>query len=81
MPLYVYGCECCDYTFERQMKIAERHLPCEETCTNCGGAKYNIRPTALNMVASAATNLLPPTDFKNILEKIKSQNRGSTIDV
>jgi putative FmdB family regulatory protein len=81
MPIYVYGCECCDHTFERSMKISERHLPCEEVCSECGGAKYNIRPTAVRTVASVMTNLKPPEGFKEVLKKIKSKNRGSTIDV
>ena len=81
MPVYVYGCEACGHTFEKLMKIAERHIPCEEKCEKCGEANYNIRPTALHVSASVMTNLKPPDGFKDVLKRVKKNHKGSTIDV
>ena len=39
MPTYDYKCEKCGYTFEEDLKIADRKIPTEERCRfpTCGG--------------------------------------------
>lgn len=36
MPLYDYACKDCGHTFERNLKMADRHLPISEGCPECG---------------------------------------------
>ena len=36
MPNYDYRCHMCDYTFEKQLLIADRNKPTKEPCPKCG---------------------------------------------
>ena len=44
MPTYDYKCEKCGYTFEEDLKIADRKIPTEERCRfpTCGGEVKQI---------------------------------------
>ena len=44
MPTYDYECIKCGYTFEEDLKIADRKIPTEERCRfpTCGGEVKQI---------------------------------------
>ena len=44
MPTYDYECKKCGYTFEEDLKIADRKIPTEERCRfpTCGGEVKQI---------------------------------------
>ena len=44
MPTYDYECIKCGYTFEEDLKIADRNIPTEERCRfpTCGGEVKQI---------------------------------------
>ncbi len=82
MPLYQYMCGGCSNSFDKLVRMDDRHVPTTEPCPSCGktGDVYH-QMTALNIVASAKTNLTPPSEFRTILDNIKKHNPRNTIDV
>ena len=44
MPTYDYECKKCGYSFEEDLKIADRKIPTEERCRfpTCGGEVKQI---------------------------------------
>ena len=44
MPTYDYECKKCGYTFEENLKMADRKIPTEELCRfpTCGGEVKQI---------------------------------------
>ncbi len=82
MPMYQYGCGGCGHVFDKFVRMDDRHVPNGEPCPSCnviGGVYHQM--TALTIVASAKTNLTPPSEFRTILDNIKKHNPRNTIDV
>ncbi len=86
MPLYDFRCRECFSTWEASFTISERDTPVNAPCPHChapgvverflpanghGGFGYSHR----------AAGPKTPEGFKDILRKIKSEHRGSTINV
>jgi len=74
MPTYDYKCSSCEYTFEKIMRISERHLPETESCPNCNlsntvqqciVAASLVSPFRLDGVKKA------PSQFKERMQQIK----------
>jgi len=79
MPTYVYGCVKCENKFERQELIANRKVPLESPCSECG-SEIEMLPAALPIVSEiTAGRVKTPLWWQERLQKIKSQHRGSTI--
>ena len=36
MPLYDYACSICKHSFSESQRIADRKVPCERGCPECG---------------------------------------------
>lgn len=85
MPLYDYRCIHCGTAWEAPHLIAERDLPLEAPCPECGTHTVErYLPTPPGVGYSLGGNNLrkkTPDAFKDILRNIKSKHRGSVIDV
>tara|TARA_Y100000592_G_C5392550_1_gene278977 strand:- start:179 stop:433 length:255 start_codon:yes stop_codon:yes gene_type:complete len=42
MPNYDYKCKLCDFTFEKQLLIADRNKPTKQPCPKCGEKAIKI---------------------------------------
>jgi putative FmdB family regulatory protein len=83
MPAYDYQCGGCGHQFEKFLSISRREEPKQEPCPACEvvGSVAPVLTRAPGLVASAYTNLKPPSDFKDILTRMKKGNPNSKIDV
>ena len=54
MPTYDYKCNQCSYTFEKDLKIADRKIPTESPCENDVGVdEYKVCDGEITQVMSA----------------------------
>lgn len=81
MPIYDYICSSCDKTFERTLSIADKDLPANDPCPNCG-AENTIQSYLGN--SRHSVQVPPARDkraaFNKTLKRIKKFHKGSTID-
>jgi putative FmdB family regulatory protein len=78
MPNYDFSCHTCDYTFEKNLRIADCDLPTQLECPNCSNMTVSK-----DICAPGLTNPVPkaPADFqKYVLGRIAANNPGSTIE-
>jgi len=82
MPRYDYECTSCG-AIQRDvfLPIAQRQQPTETPCLGCGGTVI-LMPSAPG-VSYGINNggLKTPDSFKDVLRRIKSNHRRSTIEV
>lgn len=74
MPYYEYQCTQCRDTFGKNLKIAERLIPCESPCEKCGGAIKQIITSGLTRVRPSER---PPDDWVSFTNAIKQRNPGA----
>jgi len=83
MPLYDYKCSQCEHTFTKSSSIADRKIPVESPCPECGqegtisqliGAPGIGDPHRMGRIK-------PPSGFNEVLRNIKKGNPGSTINI
>lgn len=81
MPTYEYYCSKCDKSFDKLLKIDERHLPTSENCPNCGDKECITLCIGGSPISPLSVDGLvrPKGDFRERMQQIKSLNRGSTI--
>lgn len=80
MPTYTYQCTSCTETFDEILKVADRHLPTEKPCSMCNG-KLEIKMFAVALGDPVRLGVMKPkSDFKEVLQQIKRNNPGSTLD-
>ena len=83
MPLYDYKCKCGN-EFSDVKKIAERRVPCEEKCPECGeqGGIDIIVSTARIVSGVGDFRAKTSNNFRDRLKEIKKMaGKTSTIDV
>jgi putative FmdB family regulatory protein len=82
MPNYVFQCDKCQHSFERQLLIADRRTPEGEPCPECHQTGVEMQIYAPPVVDSWRIGVKKvPAGFKDVLKHIKSRNHGSTIEV
>ena len=82
MPRYDYACTSCGAVQrDVQLTIAQRLVPTETPCLGCGGAVI-LSPSAPGVSYTINNGgLKTPDSFKDVLRRIKSNHRRSTINV
>lgn len=70
MPLYDYKCTECDHAFERNSKIADRKIPCEDPCTECGGEIVQVIH-APKIISGRSGGLKQPNWFQDKVKDMK----------
>jgi len=94
MPTYDYKCERCEYTFEEDLKIADRKIPTETPCKQrvlgliqaspiCGGeVKQTIAAPYFgydNIHTRHSTNNKEPGWYSDKIKDMKRQNPGHSM--
>ena len=87
MPTYDYECIKCGYSFEEDLKIADRKIPTEEPCCrdgDCGGEVKQIIVTASgfaydNIHTRHSTKNKEPGWFKDKMTDMKRNIPGNTL--
>jgi putative FmdB family regulatory protein len=80
MPTYAYVCDNCGHTFDRVVKIADRHEATKVPCEKCQGT--------ISLVIGVPPLLDPyrmgiqktPESWRDLLKHIKKNHRGSNIN-
>lgn len=80
MPFYDYLCHGCGAEFNKRLSMDDRHVPEAEPCPSCEQLEVKIRMMGFTLVSSAKTNLTPPSEFRTLMDGIKANNKGSTMD-
>lgn len=81
MPNYDYYCKGCEKEFSEFQMIANRRVPCEKPCTECGGEVDILMRAPMPIDPFHVSGLKQPTDaFKEKMRLIKKSTPGSVID-
>lgn len=72
MPLYDYECKGCSRTFTDVKKIDDRHQPCEEPCSECGG-EIVLRVGASTFIYNRAGAIKTSDNFNDRLKEIRNR--------
>lgn len=80
MPIYTYKCTCSE-EFDRHLKISERDKPLSESCKSCGLTNIKRVVASPKIVSGVNQRQKLSGDWNNMLENIKKDNVGSTINV
>jgi len=81
MPTYQYKCKECENEFEEVHRIAEREIPVDTLCENCGQGNIMLIPQMPSMISMRDTFHRHTSDgWKDRLKEIKRANPGSTIE-
>lgn len=82
--LYDYKCSQCGHSFTKSSSIANRKIPVESPCPECG------KDDTISQWIGAAPaigdphrmgRIKPPDGFNEVLRNIKKGNKGSTIKI
>ena len=82
MPLYDFSCSSCSHTFEIRLPMDDRMKPTTEPCPNCQQA--TVTKDACSPLIGDPVRLgiiKPPTEFRELLTKIKKRNPKSNMNV
>jgi putative FmdB family regulatory protein len=85
MPTYDYKCEKCGYTFEEDLKIADRKIPTEEQCRfpTCGGEVSQVLSAPYfgydNIKTKHSVKPAAVGQLEDRLKDIKSRMPGNTL--
>lgn len=81
MPTYEFQCKSCNYEFTQILKIADRKIPCELPCPECGNENINSKISTPTLVTHVGSVLSKTSNgWNDVLQKIKSgSGRGNTI--
>lgn len=79
MPMYDYECEKCGDSFSELCKIADRGVPCEQPCRECGGKIKQLvnAPAIVDPVRIGVVK--PSAEFTDVLTKIHERTPGSRL--
>jgi hypothetical protein len=84
MPNYNYFCTACDFkVIDMHLPIDARNYPTTQPCPQCkvdGSIVKGICAPGVSYTANRG-GLKTPETFKDILRNIKSQHRGSSINI
>ena len=72
MPLYDYQCQSCGIVFEEQMLIAERKVPTEKPCFQCGEGEIELMISPVSIGDPVRLGVTKPSaEFNDVMQKIK----------
>lgn len=82
---YAYKCESCGHTFDKQLSMNDRMIPCSEACPECGvvgevkrdfiGENAFFTMNGERLMSTKRNK--PDREFRNLLGKIKKDSGGS----
>jgi len=81
MPTYDYFCQDCDHRFTEISTVANREEPTKSPCPACGkeqSIKILIGASHIGDVIALGVRK-HPTEFKEVIQKIKSNVKHNTI--
>ena len=85
MPFYDYECDSCDNKFEEKHLIADRHIPVDKICGQCGKGKIKMKVGvpgfAYDNISSPGHKKSTPSWMKDKLKDIKRNQPGATMTV
>lgn len=85
MPLYEYRCDKCGTIFEKRLSMSDNKLPESEPCPSCSELgnvlQYLGAPPPIHSGHGIASSGKINGGFREVLQKVKENNHGSTIDV
>lgn len=81
MPIYVFKCKACDNTFDKILSMSNYKQPELEPCPKCNELKVEKNISGLNMILLEPSMYKPTGEFRELLQQIKKNNKGSTIDL
>lgn len=71
MPIYNYACYSCDNSFSESHSIAERNIPTQTPCANCGGEMY-IKIGAPGFISDSKSTLTRAgSEWNDVVSRIK----------
>lgn len=78
---YDYRCvKECGYTFERDLPMADRDVPCrDEMCAKCGAAIERYLPSTQGLIYNG--NVKVPDAYKDVLRRIHKNHAHSQIHI
>lgn len=81
MPFYNYFCANCEVDWEAMKKISERDDLLSQPCPNCNVQGQVTRPVETPRMVSGVLGITHhmPSDYRQLMKRIKKANRGSTI--
>ena len=81
MPTYEYKCKNCELVFEEMHKIAERNIPIEKPCPQCGG-EIQMNFCAVGFVDPMRIGVTKrPEWFKDRLREIKKKHPLGKLEI
>ena len=82
MPTYEYKCQKCDHYFTKYLGISARNEPESEPCPECQEIHVQkVMMTPASFGDPVRLGITRPDDgFKEVLQKIHANNRGSKLN-
>ncbi len=83
MPLYDYRCKACQHQWKESRRIAERSVPVDTPCPECGkeGEIFQVIGTS-SIVAGVRLTDKRPEGWKDVLRGVhKTAGKKSSVDV
>ena len=82
MPLYEYQCSGCGATFDKFSSIADRNIPTEEPCPQCGENKVTQKIGVTPLADPVRLGRIKaPEGFRDVLRNVKKNTYGSKFTV
>ena len=80
MPLYDYACRKCDNQFTETRSVADRKIPLESPCPECGGELFQKLSGTSLVSDSMGTLRRAGTEWQDVLKGIKkASGKDNTI--
>lgn len=76
---YDYRCTECDHTFEKDMPMADRDVPCTEPCPKCGAPIERYLPSTHGLIYNG--NVKVSDAYKDVLRRIHKNHAHSQIHI
>jgi putative FmdB family regulatory protein len=82
MPNYNYKCNKCDHAFEERLMIADRKIPEQSPCPECGATESVVQQITAPMICDPVRVGARKMDsgFKEVLQKIHERAPGSELN-
>ena len=85
MPFYDYECDSCDNEFEEKHLIADRHIPVDKICGQCGEGKIKMKVSvpgfAYDNIASKGHPKKTPDWMTDRLKDIKKNQPKADFNI
>lgn len=82
MPLYEYVCDGCHEVFDRFSSIADRNVPTDQPCPNCGESKVRQQLSTPPIADPVRLGRIKaPEGFRDVLRNVKKNNHRTAFSV